>query len=481
MTDAWFERMTAADRAFLEFEGRETHMHVGGATVFHGGPLVRADGGVDVERICAYVESRLPLIPRYRQRLAWVPVERMPVWVDDDRFAIRYHVRHVALPKPGGVAELKRLVGQIMSQQLDRGRPLWELWVVEGLGQRRFALVLKTHHCVVDGISGVDLMSVLLRTTAEESFDPPAAWQPRPAPAALELLGDAVERRLSSVTTVVREATAMLRDPGAARERLGERAGQLWGFLRAGLRLPPPTPINGPIGPVRRCEWTSFDLAEVKQVKNRIGCTVNDVILATVAGALRRYFLRRGADVSEPDFKVVVPVNMRRPEEAGTLGNRVSAWLIPLPLGEESALARCRRIAQTTAELKASRQAHGVEALARAAELFDPIVTVGVRLAATLHPYNLIVSNVPGPPVPLYLLGARLLEGYPVVPLFEHQRLGIATFSYDGRLFWGLNACWDTLPDLRELVGDLAHGFRELRTAARARERRIRARMRAAS
>lgn len=479
--DVWHERMTAADRAFLVFEGRETHMHVGGATVFRGGPLVRADGGVDVERICAYVESRLPLIPRYRQRLAWVPLERVPVWVDDDRFTIRYHVRHVALPKPAGPADLKRLVGQIMSQQLDRGRPLWELWVVEGLGQRRFALVLKTHHCVVDGISGVDLLSVLLRTVPDESFDPPAPWRPRPAPAALELLGDAVEHRMTSLKTVVRQAREWLRDPAGARERFEETAERLWGFLRTGLRLPSPTPINGPIGPVRRCEWTSFDLAEVKAVKNRLGCTVNDVILTTVAGALRRYFLRHGADVAALDCRVAVPVNVRRPEEAGTLGNRVSAWLLSLPVGTASPLARYRRIAQQTAELKTSRQAEGVEALARAAELFDPIITLGVRLAATLHPYNLIVSNVPGPPVPLYLLGARLLEGYPVVPLFEHQGLGIATFSYDGRLFWGLNACWDLVPDVADLVRDLVDAFRELRAAARARERRVRARMRAAS
>jgi len=481
MTTPWYEAMTAADRSFLVFEGRDTHMHVGGTTVFEGGSLVRADGGVDIERVRAYVESRLPRIPRYRQRLAWVPFERLPVWVDDDRFSIRYHVRHAALPRPGGVRELKRLVGQIMSQQLDRRRPLWELWVVEGLEEQRFGLVLKTHHCVVDGISGVDLMSVLLRTDPDETFEAPEPWRPRPAPSSLELLGDAVERQAGKLARVLRETANLLRDAQAARQRVVDSASHLWEFLRAGLRLPDPTPINGPIGPFRRCDWTSLDLAEVKQVKNRLGCTVNDVILATVAGAMRRYFLRHGADVATLDFRVVVPVNMRTPEEAGMLGNRVSAWLCSLPLGEPSPLRRARRIAATTARLKATRQADGVEALARIAEVFDPIVTLGVRLASALHPYNLIVSNVPGPQFPLYLLGSRLLEGYPFVPLFEQQALGIATFSYDGRLFWGLDACWDAIADLHDIVGDLEQAFQELRVAARGRERRARARLRAAS
>ena len=470
MATYWYERMTAADRSFLLFEGQHTHMHVGGTTIFDGGSLVGSDGGVDIERVRDYIASRLHMIPRYRQQLAWVPVEGSPVWVDDERLTLRYHVRHASLPRPGDSRELRRLVGQIMSQPLDRRRPLWEVWIIEGLEDRRFAMVLKTHHCVVDGVSGVDLMSVLLRPDADETFEPAPPWVPRPAPTPLELLRDEFGRRVATVATVAQEAAGFLRHLSEAPERVAETASQAWDFLRSGMQAPANTPINGPIGPYRRCDWTSLDLAEVKQVKNRLGCTVNDVTLATATGAMRRYLLRRGTDVDAIDFRIVVPVNVRTPGETATMGNRVAGWLLSLPIQEADPLARCRRLSETTASLKASKQAHGVDALAQVAELFDPIMTLGVRIASSLHPYNLIISNVPGPQFPLYLLGARMLEGYPVLPLFEQQGLGIATFSYDGRLLWGLNACWDLLPDLHAFVDDIGEAFRELCDAARAGE-----------
>jgi diacylglycerol O-acyltransferase len=489
MASPWYERMTAADRSFLVFEGPHTHMHVGGTTIFDGGSLVGPGGGVDVERIREYIGSRLHLIPRYRQRLAEVPLEGHPVWVDDDRLNLHYHVRHTSLPRPGDTRQLRRLVARIMSQQLDRRRPLWEVWVVEGMEDDRFAMVLKTHHCVVDGISGVDLMSVLLRTEPDERFEPAPPWTPRPRPTSFDMLRGELARGLSLPVALAQSAAERLRDLPRAAGQLGETAVSVWEFLRSGMARPADTPINRPIGPYRRCDWARASLADVKAVKNRLGGTVNDVILTTVAGAVRRYLSHRGSELGSLDFRVVVPVSVRTSSEHGTLGNRVAGWLLSLPIQADDPRVRRERVSAITAHLKASNQAHGVEALAQVAELFDPILTLGVRLAARLHPYNLIVSNVPGPQFPLYLLDARMLEGYPVVPLFEYQGLGISTFSYDGMLYWAVNACWDLVPDLHVFVEALEESFRELHAiaheapaeplgpAVRRRERRTSARM----
>jgi WS/DGAT/MGAT family acyltransferase len=466
MAASWYERMAAADRSFLVFEGRHTHMHVGGTTIFDGGSLLGAGGAVDVDRIREYIGSRLHLIPRYRQRLAEVPVEGYPVWVDDDRLNLRYHVRHASLPRPGDRRQLRRLVARIMSQQLDRRRPLWEAWIIEGLEDDHFAMVLKTHHCVVDGISGVDLMSVLMRTEPDDAFEPAPAWTPRPQPTAFDMLRGELARGLSLPIALAQGAAEGLRALPRSAGELGETASNIWEFLRSGMHRPADTPINRPIGPYRRCDWASASLADVKAVKNQLGGTVNDVILTTVAGAVRRYLTHRGTDLGPLDFRVVVPVSVRTASEQGTLGNRVAGWLLSLPIQEGDPRARREQVSATTAHLKASNQARGIEVLAQVAELFDPILTLGVRAAARLHPYNLIVSNVPGPQFPLYMLGARMLEGYPVVPLFEYQGLGIATFSYDGMLFWAVNACWDLVPDLHVFVQALEESFRELQATA---------------
>jgi len=244
-----------------------------------------------------------------------------------------------------------------------------------------------------------------------------------------------------------------------------ENLAAAWQMISAGLRRPADTPLNRPIGPHRRFDWHSLDLADVKAVKNRVGGTVNDVILATVAGALRRFLQRRGADL-ETEYRAVVPVSVRRPAEQGTMGNRVSAWMMSLPIRERDPLQRLAKVSAMTAHLKQSKQAQGIEILTEMAELVDPILTLGVRLAARIHPYNLIVTNVPGPQFPLYLLGARMLGGHPTVPLFEYQGLGVATFSYDGRLFWGINADWDLVPDLHDFVAAIAASFRQLHEAA---------------
>jgi len=457
-----YQRLSAQDASFLVFEGPSTPMNVGGASVFEAGPLMTGEGGVDIERIKQYIGSQLHLIPRYRQRLAYSLIERQPVWVDDDRFRLDYHVRHIALPRPGNAQQLKGVAADILSRSLDRQKPLWELWIVEGLEGQRFATVTKAHHCMVDGISGVDVATVTMRTTPDATIERSRPWRPRRIPSGVELLREDVLRRAS--LPVIRSLAAA--PANILRSDFTERLAAVWSTLRAGLRGAANTPLNQPTGAYRRFDWLSLDLADVKAVKAQLGGTVNDVVLATVAGAVRRFLQRRRVSVRGLDFRVAAPVNMRAPGDR-TLGNRASVWLTALPIDERDPRRRLAKVCELTTTLKQSKQALGAEVLMQVADWTGPaLATLGARFASRVSPYNLLVTNVPGPQFPLYLLGARLLEAYPLVPLFENQALGIALFSYAGRLCWGFNADWNLVPDLHAFVEDVEASFTELCRAA---------------
>ncbi len=462
-----YERLPIQDSSFLSFETATTHMHLGGTSIFEIGALGRPDGGVDIDRIRAYIGSRLHLIPRYRQRLAFIPLQSHPVWVDDDHFNLHYHVRHTSLPRPGDDRQLKRLTARIMSQALDRGKPLWEAWVVEGLEGDRFALVIKTHHCMADGISAVDLLTVLLSTSEDATIEPAPRWRPRPAPTPAELLRDEAVRSATAPFRFVRSVGALLTQPDRLRNEVVGSLGGVWETITSGLQGAAPTPLNRPVGPHRRFDWCALDLEATKAVKNRLGGTVNDVMLATVAGAMGAFLRRQGVNVRNVDYRAVVPVSVRTAEERGVTSNRASAWLTSLPVGERDPRRRFVKVRTRTAHLKATNQALGPWALLKVAEWAAPVlVSLGIRLTEWLHPYNLIVTNIPGPPIPLYLLGSRMIEGYPLVPLFENQGIGVAIFSYLGRLHLGVNADRNQVPDLHELVLALERAFAELCVAA---------------
>jgi diacylglycerol O-acyltransferase len=466
--ETFYERISAQDRSFLHFEDATTHMHLGGLVIFEAGPLTTATGGIDIERIRAQIAGRLHLVPRYRHRLGWIPVFNQAVWVDDDHFTLSYHVRHTALPRPGDDNQLKLLTARIMSQQLDRGKPLWEVWVIEGLARDRFALLLKTHHAIADGISAFDLFTALVSPTPDDVIDEPQPWVPRPAPSGVRLLADGLAHQAAAPLTMAQRLFAIASDPAGvgASTRASMRA--LMDLAGAGSSLPPATPINQPISAHRRFDWLTIDLAHVKAVRAKLGGTVNDVALATVTGGLHHFLRGRGVDVSALALRVVVPVSVRSEDERGQASNRASGWLLDLPVHEVDPARRLAAIAAATGQRKASRQELGPEVLGRVADYAVPgIVGLGVRLLSRLHPYNLIVTNVPGPQVPLYLLGARLLAGFPQVPLFENQGLGIALFSYCGSLGFGFNADRDVMPDLDAFVAAVAHGFVDLAEAAR--------------
>jgi diacylglycerol O-acyltransferase len=462
-----YQRLSAQDSSFVMFEGPGTHMHVASVGLFETGPLRAPEGGLDVERLRRYVDARLDAFPRYRQKLTFTPLQGHPVWVDDDRFNLHYHVRHTALPAPGSDDQLKDLVGRILSQQLDRAKPLWEMWFVEGLEHDRFAMLTKVHHCMVDGASGVDLLTGLLDTGAEPSFASTSRWRPQASPGRLELLVDEVGRRLAAPLSLARTARSAVRRPQAASDLL-RGADAVWQALAAGFRVPPATPLNGPIGTHRRVDWRTLPLAEVKEVKKRLDGTVNDVVLAVVTGALRRFFRRRRTPLRDFDFRVVIPVNMRSGPAEDHAGNHVSALFLSLPLAEADPVRRFRSIRDETLRLKRSRAAEGFDLLARFADWTgsDQVTYWGTRLASTVRPYNMIVTNVPGPQFPLYLLGARQQAIHPFLPLFVNQGAGIAVMSYLGRVCFGLIGDWDLAPDLPALGSAIDDAFAELREAA---------------
>ncbi len=470
MSDYTYDRLTFLDNSFLLMEGPNSPMHVAGAATFEAGPLKTDGGGIDVEKIRAYLSARLHLIPRYRQRLAYIPIENHPVWVDDHHFNIHYHVRHAALPKPGDERQLKRLAARIMSQHLDRTRPLWEIWIVEGLQNAdHFAMISKVHHCMVDGMSSVDLLNVLLMAEPTEGSEPGPMWIPRPVPSRVALARDAALRYAGLPLDIAWNIPQLVREIGEPYSEVQASARALWDTLWSGVQRVSATPLNQPIGPHRRFDWMSMRLEAVKAVRHSLGGTVNDIVLATVAGAVRRFLERRGVDVKGLDFRVMAPVSMRTSDERGTLGNRVSAWMVPMPLGERDPRRRLAHIRTTTDRLKESHQALGAEVLTRVGEWTpSTLLSLGARLATRALPFNLVVTNVPGPQVPLYLLGAKMLNNYGFIPLTDHLCLGVVLFSYAGTLCWGFTGEWDLLPDLHDLVLDIEASFRELQQAAQA-------------
>jgi diacylglycerol O-acyltransferase len=460
-SNTFYERLSALDAIFLDLENEIVPMHVGAALLFDAKPLQLEHGGVDIERIRRYTLNALDRIPRYRQRLAWVPGLRHPVWVDDDRFNIHFHLRHTRLPLPGDERMLKRLVGRLFSQRLDRSRPLWEFWIVEGVENDQFALVAKAHHCMVDGVAGVGLLQELLQLAPPGPEKEPKEWTPRPAPSAARLLRDEIKHRVDGL----RELPRFL--PRARKEFSG-----VVGVLRSGMKLGPDTVFTAPdISPFRRFDWTTFDIEDVKAVKNALGGTINDVVLASTTGAIRHFLEARDIDVDQvKDFRAFLPVNIRKPG-GGTIGNQVAMLLAELPITEPDPIERLEKvIAVTTALKKTSNQPAGAALLEDLANLTTRHIILRIsREAIRRRAYSVVVTNVPGPPFQLHLLGAPMTRIYPLVPIPPTQNLGIALFSYDGKLCWGFNADWEGFPDVHEFVERLESSFKEYQALAAAR------------
>jgi diacylglycerol O-acyltransferase len=457
------DRLTGLDASFLAIEDAGPHMHVGSVMLFEGPAPAYVD-------LLAALEARLHLVPRYRQKLAYPPLQAgRPVWIDDPHFNARDHLRHTGLPAPAGVDELRRLAGRVFAQRLDRSKPLWELWLVDRVGDEHFAVISKTHHALVDGISGVDIATVLfdLEPVPKPPAEPPQPWFPRPEPTPAALLADALAERLTTPTDLVEG----LRDVVAHPERAAGALGGVLSLARVaglpGAGGAPRSPLNVPIGPHRRFAWVEGDLAQFKAIKNALGGTVNDVVLAVVTGALRTHLQREGHDVAELELKAMVPMSIRADAERGALGNRVTTMYAPLPVYAEDALERFAIVHAAMAGLKESGQAVGAEVLTSLTGFAPPTVLAqAARLQGAQRFFNVTVTNVPGPQFPLYLLGRRLRAIYPQVPLAKNTALGIAIMSYDGALDFGLLSDYDALPELGRLAGDLEAAIDQLATVA---------------
>jgi WS/DGAT/MGAT family acyltransferase len=464
-------RLSALDAMFVGIETNELHMHVGAVLVFEAGPLANEEGGIDFERMSKYMETALVHLPNYHRRLKPTPGLRHPVWVDDEHFDINYHLRHTALPKPGSERLLKRLAGRIFSQSLDKKKPLWEIWVVEGLENDRFALICKVHHSMVDGMGGMEVLAGLLRATPDETFKAPTEpWNPEPTPRGLSLLRDELKYRGAGLRSLADRARATWEqvksgEDGKAR---AVTAGII-NIMKSGLIPAPPSSINPRrVSSHRRFDICRYELAEIKAIKNSLGGKVNDVLLALCAGALRRFLERRGDRVAGLEgFRVLMPVSLRSQGKVNG-GNQIALTFIEIPVHIADPERRYQAVLESSARAKGS--SHQIEGTALLEELSDvtadALMRESVRAAGALRPYNVIVTNIPGPPFKLYMLGAPLVEMFPLAPLFYQQGLGIALFSYSGEVSIGLGADRQALPDLHLLVEDFDAAYAELREVA---------------
>jgi WS/DGAT/MGAT family acyltransferase len=455
------DRLTPLDASFLQIEDGSAHMHVACVMVFAGPPPA-------YEQLLDHIGARLHLVPRYRQRLAHVPFgQGRPVWVDDADFDLRFHVRTTGLPSPGTETELQVLAGRVFSQPLRRDRPLWDMWLVEGLDGGRFGLLSKTHHALVDGVSGLDILSVLF-APEEEGADDAGSWNAGPAPSGAQLLAESLLERATIPAEALRGVRAVVRGPRRLAERALATVRGASAFAFAGLSPAPATPFNDRmIGPDRRFTWVRASLADVKAIKNSLGGTVNDVVLTTVNGALRRHLLRRGFDVEGRTLKAFVPVSVRAEDQRGTLGNQVSGMIAPLPVHCEDPVASLRTIGEAMGQIKSSGQAVGAQVLTELSGFAPPnLIGQAARVSIRQRFINLVITNVPGPQFPLEMAGRELLDIFPMVPLGMNLGLGVAIVSYNGTLNFGLVGDFKIMDDLDELACDLTDALAELGEAA---------------
>ncbi len=462
-----YDRLSAQDNSFLLWEKTgHVRMHVASTNILDIGGLRREGGGVDIDLVRRATESSLHMVPRYRQRLYQIPGFDHAVWVDDPRFDLTYHVRHTSLPKTGTLDQLKDLVARVQAQPLDRNRPLWETWIVEGLeGGEQFAMITKMHHCMIDGSSGVDLAQILFSISPEpEPVPAPVPFQPRPAPRRLELFLDETKRTLGIPLEVVRDFRTFVDETEDLRENVSMRLNALTRLFGMGMNADE-TPLNGRLGPHRRFEWVSCALGDLKAIRKGLGCSINDVVLTIVTGAVREYLRGKGVALGEIEFKVSTPVSVRKEEERGELGNKVSSWIIPLPIEEADPRRQLEHIHELTEELKETNQAIGVQMMNQVQE-WTPSVLLSLGAQAMSGPINTIVTNVPGPQVPLYFHGARIRAIYPAVPLMQGMGIGIALTSYAGTMGIGFNCDPDIVPDVDQFVARFQQSFENVAASA---------------
>jgi diacylglycerol O-acyltransferase / wax synthase len=456
------ERLSSTDASFLTNESSSSHMHIGGILIFEGPPPRYVD-------LVEHVRGKLDKVPRFRQRLVVPPLEAgRPLWADDVNFNLSYHIRHTALPEPGGEAQLKRLAARVFSQQLDRSKPLWEMWLVQGLERDRFALLTKTHHAAVDGIAGVDIGTVLFDL---EPIPEPApvedGWRPQASPSTTDLIARGATELAVAPLKLAERAVDVVRHPESAARRVVEALEGVGEIAGAFADPAPDVPLNQEIGPHRRFTWSRSELATFKQIKDSLGGTVNDVVLAVVTGALRKWLHSRGIRTEGLELRALVPVSIRSADERGELGNKLAAMRGPLPVYVEDPARRLRVVSEQMEGLKRSKQALGAEVISRFNDFAPPtLLAQAARINFSTRLFNMIVTNVPGPQMPLYVLGRQLEEVFPVAFLPQNHAMAIAIMSYNGRVCFGLLADYDSIEDVEIIAEGIDESLAELKEAA---------------
>ena len=456
--------MTPTDASFLRIETPHEPQHVGSLSVIEGAPLRDETGRIRFDELRDHVARRLHLVPRLRHRVMEVPYDQgRPVWVDDAEFDIDYHVRLTSLPRPGDDEQLSALMGRLQSLPLDRARPLWEMWFVDGIAGDDVGLIIKTHHSLGDGIANVDLALALIDLAPDPPPDDvPPNWHPRPAPSPRRLLADAVTDQLVRPMRLTRSMGRLLRDPRPAITKTTNAARTAANFLTQ----PEPAPWNQVVSPHRRWVHADVPLDLARSVGNQQAATINDVVLAACSGALRDFLVEHGDGADGRTLKAMVPVSLRADHEHGdTMGNRVSMIVVDLPVHEPDPLNRLEMIHAITSELKSSGLADGAQTIIELADSITPFATPLTRFVTRQIPMNLVITNIPGPPVPLYLLGARVLRTYPYVEVIDHEGLTIAVVSYEGQLFFGITSDRDVVPDLDRIAEGIERHFLALADA----------------
>jgi WS/DGAT/MGAT family acyltransferase len=453
--------MSPTDAGFYYAESENAPLHVGSVAVFEG----PAPSYGDLVRLLV---GKLPQVPRYRQRVREVPMQLgRPMWVDDPHFQILYHVRHTAVPSPGGDEQLRNLAGRVLGQRLDMAKPLWEVWLVEGLENGRWAIISKVHHCMVDGIAGTDLMQLIFDVDPDAPHPEPQEWTAQRDPSSLGLLTGAV---VDSVTHPLRQLTSL--------PALGDVTRTARGMLGSGRTLATALPqiarqaatplartLTGPIGPHRRWAWTDAEFAEFKTVRTAFGGTVNDVVLTAITRGFRDLLQGRGALAENVVVRSMVPVSVRRPGERGTLNNQVSAVFVDLPVGEPDPVERLARIRRQMDDYKQTMQAVDARSIIAMGDFVAPtLLALGVRAAMQTGQLwcQAVTTNVPGPRVPLYVLGRRMCSTHAYVPIAGGTRVSIGIFSYLTSMTFGINADFDSFPDVDVLAGGIRRGVEEL-------------------
>ena len=466
-----FERVPARDACFLAFERTDLHMHVGGVAIFEAGSLRLTSGMLDLDRIRRYMTGCMESVPRCRQRIARVPFFGTVVWVDDAQFDIGRHVHLVRAPGAGTQADLQTIAGDIFSRPLDRQRPLWEFWFVDGLADRgRFAVVVKLHHCMADGRASIEFMRRFLSTSPDVTFadTEPPPYRPRPLPTDAALLRHEALRWLRAPAQLARALGHLVRDPGARADlgaKLRGAAATIWTVLRVTAR----SSLNRRVGPNRRFAWTAIDMKEVRTLRARYGGSVDDAALGVLTGALERLFAAHSNDDHPTRLRAMAPTSALTRQELQSFGNRVRAPLVTLPLWERSLDERMRRIQKEKEALARHHQGLGWDVLMDVAAWAGTFSQQALMwLATRIRAYNVILTLVPGPHFPLYLMGSKMVELHPMLPLLDHQTVAVGVLRYMGRLHWGVVSAPEYAESFPPLASQIDASLSELLGSAHA-------------